>query len=56
MSDNDTSSQLWIVGVIGAIAGVGFIFSFYIAYNLIKNRHTGIEKIQNSMIKHVVSS
>jgi hypothetical protein len=37
-SENDNSSQLWVAIIIGMIASAGFIFSAYIARDLIKNR------------------
>jgi hypothetical protein len=41
-TENEEPSQLWIVGVVGIIACVGFMFSAYIAYDLFKSHSTGI--------------
>ena len=37
-TENEIPSQLWAVAVIAIIAGTGFIFSTYIAYDLFKSR------------------
>jgi hypothetical protein len=37
-TENEIPSQLWAVAVIAIIAGAGFIFSTYIAYDLFKSR------------------
>jgi hypothetical protein len=50
-SENDNSSQLWVVGVIGIIDGLGIILSLYIGSDLLR---VAIKKPRqnNSPIKH----